>query len=205
MSTNTHTAPAPLVLVTAAAAAGAGWLAGRVASGSERDHLRRAATHDPLTGLPNRAGWHAHAHRAISGARRTHRRVAVGLADVDGLKAVNDTVGHAAGDAMLTTVAQRLQRHIGAAGVAARLGGDEFALVLTGPADTHSPAWLFDAAHRLHQALCGPADLAGVRHDISVSVGLAPACDDFDVALAHADWAMYRVKHTPHNVAVYPT
>ncbi|KAB1946490.1 GGDEF domain-containing protein [Micromonospora sp. ALFpr18c] len=150
--------------------------------------LRHAASRDPLTGLANRPGltqaWTRHA------PTRPH----VAVIDLDGFKPVNDTHGHAAGDIVLTTIAQRL-RTIN--GVASRLGGDEFAVLLHG----NDPA---TAAHRLAAAIAAPIPLpTGATVTVTASIGLAPGVDDLPAALAAADAAMYRAKTTRTAVAMF--
>jgi diguanylate cyclase (GGDEF)-like protein len=197
--------PDPVAMAAAAAfVATAGFLAGRAASGAERDQLREAARRDALTGLYNRAGWRRRARPAVAAALGSGRPAAVGLVAVDWLKTINDTLGHAAGDTALTTLADRLARHVPAPGLAARIGGDEFAFVLVAAADAE-PSWLARAGHALHERLRRPVRLAGAARELSVSLGVAPATDaaDIDVCLAQADFAMYRAKHTRDHVAVY--
>ncbi len=202
---NRNTRLDPIALATAAGlAATAGWLAGRAGTGGTRGQLRHAVYHDTLTGLYNRAGWRRHATHAVAAAAHAGRPAAVGLVDIDWLKTINDQLGHAAGDQALTTLADRLDRAVSGPGLAARLGGDEFAFVLVGPPRAGSQ-WLARAAHRVHDLLCQPVALAGAPRELHVSVGLAPiqGPDELAIALAQADWVMYRVKHTPDNVAVY--
>ncbi|MGW4344859.1 GGDEF domain-containing protein [Streptomyces sp. NPDC004690] len=151
--------------------------------------LRRLATarRDPLTGLHTRAGWTTRAEHLLN----RHPAALVVLVDLDDFKAVNDTHGHAAGDAVLTATARRLTHWCGRHGIAARLGGDEFAAIVTDPARTPGP----DA---LRTALARPVPHAGHLLPVSASVGCChrtdlpvPALTD---ALSAADAAMYAAK-----------
>ncbi|GAA1402712.1 GGDEF domain-containing protein [Kitasatospora putterlickiae] len=149
---------------------------------------RRLATarRDPLTGLHTRDGFTARAERLI---QRHPDRASVLLIDLDHFKAVNDTHGHAAGDAVLAATAVRLSAWCGHSGIAARLGGDEFAaVVLDGP----------DRARDLFEALHQPVTHAGLVVPVSASIGLCavaalPVISLTD-ALAAADRAMYAHK-----------
>lgn len=151
--------------------------------------LRRLATarRDPLTGLHTRAGWTARADHLIT--RRANALVV--LVDLDDFKAINDTHGHAAGDAVLTATARRLADWCGRHGIAARLGGDEFAAIVTDPDHTAGlPA--------LRAALDQPVTHDGHTLWVSASVG---HCHRMDLpvpvltdALSAADASMYAAK-----------
>ncbi|WP_371671479.1 GGDEF domain-containing protein [Streptomyces sp. NBC_00289] len=149
---------------------------------------RRLATarRDPLTGLHTRAGWTARAERLI----RRHPTAAVLLVDLDHFKTLNDTHGHAAGDAALVATADRLRTWCGHNGTAGRLGGDEFVAVLRDLAAADLEA-LTDSLHR-------PLSYDGLALPLAASVGAclladlpAPCLAD---ALAAADAAMYAAK-----------
>ncbi|MGW7126957.1 GGDEF domain-containing protein [Streptomyces bobili] len=150
---------------------------------------RRLATarRDPLTGLHTRAGWTARAEHLL----HRHPAALVLLVDLDDFKAVNDTHGHAAGDAVLTATARRLRDWCGRHGIAARLGGDEFAAIVTDP--VHTPGLA-----ALRTVLARPVPHDGSLLPVSASVGSChrtdlpvPALTD---ALTAADAAMYAVK-----------
>ncbi|TYB92197.1 GGDEF domain-containing protein [Micromonospora sp. WP24] len=151
--------------------------------------LQRATHRDPLTGLANRTGL------AQAWDQLAPLRPWVVVVDLDGFKPVNDTHGHAAGDHVLTTVAQRLRS---VHGVAARLGGDEFAALLLDP----NPA---AAARQLAGAIAAPVRLpSGVAVSVTASIGLAPASPaGLAAALGDADAAMYRAKTTRAGVVAY--
>ncbi|KQX47319.1 MULTISPECIES: GGDEF domain-containing protein [unclassified Streptomyces] len=150
---------------------------------------RRLATarRDPLTGLHTRAGWTTRAEHLLA----KHPGALVLLVDLDDFKAINDTHGHAAGDAVLTATAERLAGWCGRHGIAARLGGDEFAAVVTDPAHTAG-------LYALRIALDEPVNHHGHVLAVSASVGRChrdqlpvPTLTD---ALSAADAAMYASK-----------
>ncbi|MFI7430167.1 GGDEF domain-containing protein [Micromonospora sp. NPDC049836] len=151
--------------------------------------LQRSTLRDPLTGLANRAGL-ADAWTQLAGLWPW-----VVVVDLDGFKPVNDAHGHAAGDLVLTAVAERLRR---VHGVAARLGGDEFAALLLDP----NPA---AASRQLAAAIAAPVRLpSGVVVSVTASIGLAPASPaGLAAALADADAAMYRAKTTRAGVVAF--
>ncbi|MFF1280171.1 GGDEF domain-containing protein [Streptomyces sp. NPDC058299] len=150
---------------------------------------RRLATarRDPLTGLHTRSGWTTRAEHLI--ARRPAALVV--LVDLDDFKAVNDSHGHAAGDAVLAATARRLTAWCGPHGIAARLGGDEFAAIVPDP--THTPG-----PDTLREALAQPVEHAGRLLPVSASVGCCHRTDlpvpTLTDALSAADTAMYAAK-----------
>jgi diguanylate cyclase (GGDEF)-like protein/PAS domain S-box-containing protein len=159
------------------------------------DAAHRAA-HDELTGLPNRAVLLDRLHRAVATHRRHHRLAGLLYLDVDGLKAVNDAHGHAAGDVLLVEIAHRLTESLREGDLCARLGGDEFAVLAE---DLHGPAELDRVSVRIQALLTGsPVTLpSGVTAAASASIGSTVTSDtDTDAAdvLERADAAMYRAK-----------
>jgi diguanylate cyclase (GGDEF)-like protein len=153
--------------------------------------LRRClntARRDPLTGLHTRDGFTRRATALLKDPRAT-----VILADVDHFKHINDTHGHAAGDALLKATADRLAHHVGRSGVAGRLGGDEFAAVLI---DDHGTA--ADLLAVLHGVLARPVDGQDPAVRTTVSLGWVRAADfpadDLSGLLRRADEAMYAAK-----------
>lgn len=153
-----------------------------------------AALHDPLTGLPNRRMFIRRFDAALLRAREHSCRIAVFVLDLNGFKRVNDMFGHAAGDALLKTVAGRLQKAIRANDTLARMGGDEFAVILP---DLASTAVIDHLAKNLSAALSDAVDLEGHHIDIEASVGVASYPEDGANALhlyAVADHAMYANK-----------
>jgi diguanylate cyclase (GGDEF)-like protein len=152
------------------------------------------ALHDSLTGLANRELFHDRLEHACSVARRREEPVALLFIDLDEFKAVNDTLGHAAGDAVLAETARRITGELRASDTAARLGGDEFVVLLEGL----TSAQAMDPARRIVEALRRPVVvLDGHAVVVGASIGIA----DGDVGrrsasamVAAADEAMYRAK-----------
>ncbi|MCX5526817.1 GGDEF domain-containing protein [Streptomyces bobili] len=144
------------------------------------------ARRDPLTGLHTRAGWTARAEHLI----RRHPNAAVLLVDLDHFKTLNDTHGHAAGDAALVATADRLRAWCGHNGTAGRLGGDEFVAVIRDLAAADLDA--------LTAALHQPLPYAGTLLPLAASVGVCPVAELavplLTDALAAADTAMYATK-----------
>ena len=161
--------------------------------------LTRQAHHDSLTGLANRAAFRARLDAALSHAQRRNGTLAVLFVDLDDFKDVNDTLGHSAGDELLTVVAARLADAVRPGDLAARLGGDEFAVLLDGVAD---PAAALAVAERAVAALALPVGLGdGSLVHVSASVGLAMRHDDSDPdgLMQQADSAMYLAKGRGKN------
>lgn len=160
--------------------------------------LAHQATHDTLTGLPNRALLLDRLRESLARASRRGHRVAVMFVDLDGLKAVNDQQGHARGDAMLVAAAERMESSCRVIDTVARLGGDEFVVLLDEVDDVHEAQVL---AQRMHAALEQPStDAAGVG-PLSASIGVAlaegisaPTEDDAADLVGHADAAMLVAK-----------
>jgi diguanylate cyclase (GGDEF)-like protein len=157
---------------------------------------RHLALHDPLTGLPNRAGFADRLAGAIALGRRHGRHTGVLLLDLDRFKEVNDTLGHAAGDALLHEVATRLSATVRGEDVVVRLGGDEFAILQI---EARQPEGAAILARRLQEAMAAPFDLMGHRAQLGCSIGIALAPPDDDgpdpaALLRMADTALYRAK-----------
>jgi diguanylate cyclase (GGDEF)-like protein/PAS domain S-box-containing protein len=170
--------------------------------------LERAATHDALTGLPNRVLFSERLSRALARRADTGEPLAVMFVDLDRFKTVNDSLGHGAGDALLIDVARRIASTLRPHDTVARLGGDEFAVLcegLTPGGDTAAEAG--ELAARVLAAFVEPVTLAGRNHVVTVSVGLAaagPGLDEPGVLLRAADVAMYEAKAAGRNrFAVY--
>ena len=157
------------------------------------EELRRQATTDPLTGLLNRTAFGDRLAAATVSIDAT-APPAVLFVDIDDFKAVNDTLGHAAGDELLTTVAARLSADVRADDVVARLGGDEFAVLLTDADDER----LRDVADRLLASLRSPITIAGGTLTVTASIGgaLGSPGDTAERLLHSADTAMYSAKRS---------
>ncbi|MBB2949231.1 diguanylate cyclase (GGDEF)-like protein/PAS domain S-box-containing protein [Actinoplanes lutulentus] len=162
------------------------------------DDLTHQAYHDSLTGLANRVLFRNRLEQAFSLAALSDATLGVLFIDLDDFKEINDTLGHAVGDQLLITVAQRISAVIGAGGTAARMGGDEFAVMV---APSHNADAAEDVAARLVAALAAPIELAdgeGGTHLVSgaASVGVATNLDATSATelLRHADLALYLAK-----------
>jgi diguanylate cyclase (GGDEF)-like protein/PAS domain S-box-containing protein len=152
------------------------------------------AHHDALTGLPNRVLLRLRMQEALRRARRSDGGFAVLCLDLDNFKAVNDTLGHPSGDALLQQVADRIQATVRQEDAAARLGGDEFGIMLS---DVEGPAAISALAERLLAVINEPYDINGHMVLVGVSIGIAIAPgdgDDTDRLLKSADMALYRAK-----------
>ena len=157
---------------------------------SAEAELSWQANHDALTGLPNRELFL----ERLSGSLDSEGRVAVLLVDLDDFKVVNDSLGHGAGDRLLSGVAERLCRVLRPGDVIARFGGDEFTVLLPG---ITSEAYALGVSRRLAETLREPLVLDGERRYVTASVGVsfsAPGEDDPHALLRDADAAMYRAK-----------
>ena len=155
--------------------------------------LQHQATHDALTGLPNRALLADRLDHALAEATRSGRPLAVLVLDLDGFKVVNDAAGHTVGDLLLVETAHRLRSALRPQDSVARFGGDEFVVICT-DADAEAAAAV---AERLHEAL-GPAmEVEGQRHHVTASIGiaLAPPLRGEEL-MRSADVAMYEAKLT---------
>lgn len=150
------------------------------------------ARHDPLTGLPNRAMFEEALDKACAQAAHCGAALSLLLVDFDGFKAVNDTLGHDAGDALLTEGAGRIAACVGEYGMIGRMGGDEFAVLLVGRTEGE----VLEVAGAVLESLRRPFPLReAVR--ISASVGVAfsaPEASTPAALMKNADVAMYRAK-----------
>jgi len=161
--------------------------------------IRYMAGHDPLTGLPNRALLKDRLTQAIADARRGSLAVWVAFVDIDRFKLVNDSLGHGAGDVLLTTVAARLRSVLREGDTVARLGGDEFVLVLT----EKTPGGLTPPlVERILAAVETPLSTHGHELLPSCSIGISVFPNDGEDAgtlIEHADITMYRAKQQGRN------
>jgi diguanylate cyclase (GGDEF)-like protein/PAS domain S-box-containing protein len=185
------------------------------------ERLAHAALHDALTGLPNRALLLDRLETALVRSLREQREIAVFYCDLDGFKRVNDTAGHAAGDAVLTEAASRLVGVLRDGDTVARVGGDEFVLVVepwnrpvadqSHHADRDGGAersFSLEVADRVIRTIAEPFVVDGTRHEVTVSIGvnllspvsLTPSGEMLAIrAIEGADGAMYVAKHRGKN------
>ncbi len=167
-----------------------------VALGTARrdQELDRQAHYDALTQLPNRLLGLQELGRAVAAAERQQRNLAVMFVDLDGFSAVNDSLGHAAGDQLLVQTAARLRAGVRKSDIVARLGGDELAVVLTEVREGADAALV---ARNVIDSLSGPYELGVSSAFVSASIGIVLYPADGASAedlLRHADLAMYRAK-----------
>jgi diguanylate cyclase (GGDEF)-like protein/PAS domain S-box-containing protein len=161
--------------------------------------LQHNAEHDPLTDLPNRALFTKRVRQALTGRRATDPGTAVLFIDLDGFKAVNDRLGHQAGDELLIQAARRLQDSVRVGDTAARLGGDEFAALILGDGTRDQAAreyQVHEIADRLRLTLSQPYKVDGNDVRVAASIGVAfaePGITPTDL-MRNADLAMYRAK-----------
>ena len=163
------------------------------------ERIQYLAQYDQLTSLPNRALFHDRLQHALTRATRDNEKVGLMFIDLDGFKAINDTLGHQAGDQLLQVVADRLSQSVRAQDTVARLGGDEFTIILE------------DLTHREDAAIVADKVLASLRHPATIcgeevqpgcSIGISCFPEDGDTPetiIKHADSAMYEVKQHGKN------
>jgi len=161
--------------------------------------IRHLAYHDTLTGLPNRLLFMDRMEQAIGRAQRSNDRFALLFIDVDHFKVINDSMGHEAGDQLLTEVTRRLGDSVRRSDTIARLGGDEFTVILE---NVSEPEAVVLVAKNLLEILCKPMYLGDRDVHISASIGIAMYPDDgedFGNLLKNADTAMFRAKAQGRN------
>jgi len=191
-------------VAVASAHGGASRMAGSLTDVTERraiqDHLRHAALHDRLTGLPNRGFFMELLEQALARSKRPGGRAFAALfIDVDHFKEVNDTLGHFAGDQLLIEISRRLQTCHRRGDVFARLAGDEFTLLLN---DVREPAEVVHTAARVRDAFATPFKLDEQEVYVTASIGMALSSNGYAKAeeiLRDADTAMYRAKTLGRN------
>jgi diguanylate cyclase (GGDEF)-like protein len=166
--------------------------------------LRHDALHDALTGLPNRAHLQRGLRLALEDtAAGRSPGAAVMILDLDEFKAVNDTLGHQHGDALLVEVGARLTAAVGPDGTVARLGGDEFAVLVSGTTDEER---VVSIGRRLLRAVQQPIALESLEVEVGASVGIAMApahATDAGALLKRADLAMYAAKSASRSLRMY--
>ncbi len=162
-----------------------------------REH--HMATHDVLTGLPNRHWLDEYLGRMLAGAHRRGTKLAVLFLDLDGFKRVNDTLGHRAGDELLKQAAKRLLDTSRRSDAITRLGGDEFIVMITDFTDHHVPGRV---AEKVLETLARPFRIEGTDQWLTASIGIAVAPSDAEHAdelVRRADIAMYEAKAEGRN------
>nr|MDQ3360185.1 EAL domain-containing protein [Actinomycetota bacterium] len=168
------------------------------------ERLEHQAFHDPVTGLPNRRLFVDRLGQALQRTRRRKgRRVTVLFMDLDGFKNVNDSLGHEAGDLLLSVVAQRLRRCLRPEDALARFGGDEFVVLVE---DVDDPAEAVRVAERITEELRRPFALEGRELYVSASVGISfgtARTKSPDDLLRDADTAMYRAKEAGSDYSLF--
>ncbi|MDF2546026.1 MAG: hypothetical protein K0R93_924 [Anaerosolibacter sp.] len=165
----------------------------------KEEHIKHLAYFDALTGLPNRFLFGDRLNLAITHAQHHKHMLAVMVLDVDRFKRINDTLGHAVGDMVIQTVADRLSRCIGEGDTLSRLGGDEFMFILEEIEDVQNVTKII---HRLFEALACPLSIHGHELHITGSIGVSmyPGDgQDLDTLVKNADTAMYRAKELGRN------
>jgi diguanylate cyclase (GGDEF)-like protein/PAS domain S-box-containing protein len=165
----------------------------------ELERLQHDASHDPLTGLPNRTLFADRLGQALRLAARRKEGLAVAILDLDGFRRANNRYGHLAGDAVLRAVARRTRRCVREADTVARIGGDEFALILAGAAKRGAVAQVLE---KVRAASSRPVRYAGRPIAVSLSIGAAlyPRDARSEKTLhKRADEAMYAAKRAGGN------
>ncbi len=158
--------------------------------------MRHLATHDALTGLPNRILFFDRLHLALARAQRNHAQVAVLFLDLDRFKQVNDSYGHLIGDQVLQILSFRLEECLRHSDTVARMGGDEFTVILENIASPHD---CVAVARKILEVVSTPFVIKKQEFHFSASIGISIYPDDTedaDLLLNHADTAMYQAKES---------
>jgi diguanylate cyclase (GGDEF)-like protein/PAS domain S-box-containing protein len=168
------------------------------------DSLQFAASHDSLTGLPNRARFKERVDHALTVARRIRKQLGIFFVDLDRFKTINDSQGHVAGDAVLQEVAVRLRGCLRESDTIARQGGDEFVILI---ADVEEPRYFVGVAEKIRATLSRPFMYNGIEYHLGASIGISTYpgdSGDAETLLKNADIAMYRAKeHGRDNFQFY--
>jgi diguanylate cyclase (GGDEF)-like protein len=163
------------------------------------DHVNYLAHHDQLTGLANRTLLHDRLRQAVLRAQRRKEKIAVFMLDIDHFKRINDTLGHADGDTLLTAIGKRLLSSVRETDTVARMGGDEFVIVMT---DFKCLEDVKRCGLQIIEKTARPITIGDHEINITVSVGLCIYPDyglEADQLLKNADAAMYRIKDSGRN------
>jgi diguanylate cyclase (GGDEF)-like protein/PAS domain S-box-containing protein len=163
------------------------------------EYVNHLAYHDQLTGLPNRVLLEDHMRQAIQRAKRSNQKVAVLIMDIDYFKRINDSLGHAAGDALLDVVAQKLCSSVRQTDTVARIGGDEFIIVMPEFLDQKNAE---HCAQAILQKVATPIVINDREVNVTMSIGMCifPDCaSDADSLIKNADAALYEAKESGRN------
>jgi diguanylate cyclase (GGDEF)-like protein/PAS domain S-box-containing protein len=163
------------------------------------EKIQYMATHDALTGLPNRLMFNQLINHTIQTAQRYQRQFAVLFIDLDRFKTINDTMGHEAGDQLLQEIATRLKQTLRVVDVAARLGGDEFVILIEEISDSNHAATV---AHKILTSIIKPITIMGQECRITASIGICmfpKDAQDEQSLMKNADIAMYLAKEEGKN------
>jgi diguanylate cyclase (GGDEF)-like protein/PAS domain S-box-containing protein len=167
--------------------------------------IQHQATHDSLTGLPNRYLLEDRLQQSINFAERYHTKLAVAFVDLDQFKHINDSLGHDAGDTLLLTVSERLSALVRDSDTVVRLGGDEFVILLT---SIQKNDYVTQTMKRVLDAISQPVILNSLEFRISCSIGISIYPEDgtqANILLKNADTAMYKAKQSGRNNFQYFT
>ena len=169
------------------------------------EQLNRLASFDPLTGLANRLKFQEELAERVQDVVANDSSMALLVLDMNGFKAINDSMGHAAGDEVLKTTAKRISRIVSAADLVSRLGGDEFTVIIQ---NTNRVSDIEAIANRIIKSIAAPMQIEGQEVYVGVSIGmsLAPTdSTDADELFCFADTAMYVAKTNQQGLAIYTT
>jgi diguanylate cyclase (GGDEF)-like protein/PAS domain S-box-containing protein len=168
------------------------------------ERIQFMATHDELTGLPNRARFREQLAEALQSAAQRGAWLCVAYIDFDNFKYVNDSLGHSAGDSLLETMSERMVAAVGPDDIVSRLGGDEFVVLLVDP--PKDPPTIGAMLHRIRSAVVAPVEVDGRSFRITSSIGAAVYPLDggtTETLLANADAAMYSAKDSGGDDLVF--
>jgi diguanylate cyclase (GGDEF)-like protein/PAS domain S-box-containing protein len=170
---------------------------------SAQNELEKLAFNDPLTKLPNRRFFNDHLNFRMAAAKKEKRPLAIMMIDLDNFKRVNDSLGHDAGDKLLTVIAQRLRHEVFEEDVVSRMGGDEFVVLIE---STCSPDLINQITQKILNVVSRPIGILHQGVEITCSIGVARFPDDASTPkdlLRNADIALYHAKSRGRNCLAY--